>query len=271
MVKFFLTVGIFLILSTLLEAGKLIVINLTTQEAYAYEDGNLVMSGEVSTGKPGHRTPKGKFKILEKKKRHVSSKYPEPNGGARMDYMMRLTYSGIAMHLGYVPNYPASHGCIRLKNGFAQRLYRWASVGTPVIIKGNPPVRVSRKKKRRGLASAEAETLKPLSKPQTQTYYPEDTLEYHPIRRASLNRAAVIHAGSYTRRVLHYDDRYKKGPYRSRIQRVGYRYPPRRVYKRHTRDYIDDDDGLDTRFIYDYHKGKRFRRKVIELDDLAYD
>jgi hypothetical protein len=127
-----------------LSARKSIVIDLTKQEAYAYENGHLVMSGWVSTGKYGHRTPTGHFRILEKDLRHVSSKYPEPTGGARMDYMMRLTKSGIAMHLGYVPNYPASHGCIRLPNGFAQRLYRWAPVGTPVRIKGVAPVRVSR-------------------------------------------------------------------------------------------------------------------------------
>ena len=54
-----------------------------------------------------------------------------------MPYMMRLTNSGIAMHLGYVPNKPASHGCIRLKKGFAQKMYRWASVGTTVYVEGD--------------------------------------------------------------------------------------------------------------------------------------
>ncbi len=127
-----------------LNAGKSIVIDLTKQEAYAYEDGKLVMKGWVSTGKYGHRTPTGRFRILEKKPKHVSSKYPKPYGGARMDYMMRLTASGIAMHLGFVPNYPASHGCIRMPNGFAQKMYAWAPVGTPVTIKGVAPVRVTR-------------------------------------------------------------------------------------------------------------------------------
>jgi hypothetical protein len=127
-----------------LSAGKSIVIDLTKQEAYAYENGRLVMKGWVSTGKYGHRTPTGRFRILEKAERHVSSKYPKPYGGARMDYMMRITGSGIAMHLGFVPNYPASHGCIRMPNGFAQRMYAWAPVGTPVTIKGVAPIRVSR-------------------------------------------------------------------------------------------------------------------------------
>jgi hypothetical protein len=61
-----------------------------------------------------------------------------------MHYMLRITSYGVAMHLGYVPNYPASHGCIRMQNGFAQRMYRWAHVGVPVSIIGSPPGRVSR-------------------------------------------------------------------------------------------------------------------------------
>jgi hypothetical protein len=61
-----------------------------------------------------------------------------------MHYMLRVTGSGIAMHLGHVPNYPASHGCIRMQNGFAQRMYRWAHVGVPISIIGTPPYRVSR-------------------------------------------------------------------------------------------------------------------------------
>jgi hypothetical protein len=61
-----------------------------------------------------------------------------------MHYMLRVTRYGIAMHLGHVPNYPASHGCIRMQNGFAQRMYRWARVGIPISIVGSPPWRVSR-------------------------------------------------------------------------------------------------------------------------------
>ena len=128
----------------LLQAGKRIVVDLSKQEAYAYEDGRLMFSGWISTGKPGHRTPTGHFRVLEKDIDHVSSRYPEPHGGAEMHYMLRVTGYGVAMHLGYVPNYPASHGCIRLENGFAQKMYYWADVGTPILIKGYPPRRVDR-------------------------------------------------------------------------------------------------------------------------------
>ena len=127
-----------------LYAGKMIVVDLTKQMAYAYENGHEVLKGNVSTGRPGRRTPVGHFRVLEKDIDHVSSKYPRPNGGARMNYMLRLTNYGVAMHLGYVPNYPASHGCIRMENGFAQKMYYWADVGTRVVIKGTPPRYVNR-------------------------------------------------------------------------------------------------------------------------------
>jgi len=121
----------------MLLASQEIIVDLSEQMAYAYEDGYLVMEGRISSGKIGRETPIGDYVILEKKRHHRSNLWPKPNGGARMDYMMRLTNDGIAMHLGYVPNYPASHGCIRLKNGFAQRLFRWAKVGTPVYVEGS--------------------------------------------------------------------------------------------------------------------------------------
>ncbi len=144
MKKIIALVALMLLSVASLEAGKKIVVNLSKQEACAYENGHAVFCGNISTGKPGHRTPVGYFHVLEKALRHVSSRYPRPNGGARMDYMLRITGYGVAMHLGYVPNYPASHGCIRMENGFAQRMFSWAHVGTPVIVRGIPPRYVDR-------------------------------------------------------------------------------------------------------------------------------
>ena len=126
-------------------ANKKIIVNLTKQEAFAYEDGKLVMKGWISTGQAKYKTPRGRYRVLAKEKFHISNEWPKPNGGAKMPFMLRLTWSGIAIHLGYVPNYPASHGCIRAKDGFAQELYKWADIGTRVIIKGKQPKRVSRK------------------------------------------------------------------------------------------------------------------------------
>ncbi|NKQ40924.1 MAG: L,D-transpeptidase family protein [Sulfurovum sp.] len=128
-------------------AGKSVVIDLTSQTATAYKDGTPVFSGRVSTGTPRYPTPRGTFRILQKKTKHKSSSWPKPNGGAKMDYMQRLTRYGIAMHLGFVPNYPASHGCIRLENGFAQRMFGWTHAGMKVRIVGTPPARVYRPKR----------------------------------------------------------------------------------------------------------------------------
>jgi len=121
-----------------LSAYQEIVVNLSEQRAYAIEDGIVVFEGKISTGRRGRETPKGKYRILDKERYHRSNRWPKPNGGAKMNYMLRLTNSGIAMHLGYVPKRgPASHGCIRLKNGFAQRMFKWAKIGTDVYVEGD--------------------------------------------------------------------------------------------------------------------------------------
>lgn len=133
-------------------AGKSIVVDLSTQTATAYENGVPVFSGQVSTGTAKRPTPTGSFRVLEKDVDHVSSSWPKPNGGAKMHYMLRVTGYGIAMHLGFVPNYPASHGCIRMQNGFAQRMYNWAHVGVPIRIVGHAPARVYRSIARKSTA-----------------------------------------------------------------------------------------------------------------------
>ena len=140
----------FLCLSTAY-AGKSIVVDLSTQTATAYENERPVFSGQISTGTAKRPTPTGRFRVLEKDIDHVSSSWPKPNGGAKMHYMLRLTNYGIAMHLGFVPNYPASHGCIRMQNGFAQRMYNWAHVGLPVRVVGHAPARVYRSTVRRNM------------------------------------------------------------------------------------------------------------------------
>ncbi len=147
--KFFLKTIVILLLSTAILSSKgiekKIIVNLTKQEAFAYENNKLVLKGWISSGREEFKTPQGKYRVLAKEKFHISNEWPQPTGGAEMPYMLRLTWSGIALHLGYVPNYPASHGCVRLKNGFAQELFKWADIGTRVIIKGKQTKHVSRK------------------------------------------------------------------------------------------------------------------------------
>jgi len=121
--------------------GKRIVVDLSKQAAYAYEDGKILFFGHISSGKPGRETPRGHFRILEKDIDHVSNLWPAPNGGARMPYMLRITRDGVALHLGNTPNYPASHGCIRMQDGFAQKMFFWARKGIPVDVVGTAPAK----------------------------------------------------------------------------------------------------------------------------------
>ena len=148
---YFLTMVLFAI--TNLYGSKSLVINLSSQTISAKENGNVLFSRSVSTGRSGRETPSGSFRILEKDKFHISNKYPEPHGGARMPYMLRLTNGGIAIHQGYLPGYPASHGCIRVSKSTALKLWRWAGVGTRVTIRGSASnYRYSRKSSHREYA-----------------------------------------------------------------------------------------------------------------------
>jgi len=130
-------VSVMILASMPLMAYKEIVVDLYQQKAYALEDGNIVFEGRVSSGKAGRDTPEGDYKILQKKRHHRSNLWPKPNGGAKMPYMLRLTNSGIAMHLGNISRRAASHGCIRMGKGFAQKMYRWAEVGMTVHVDGS--------------------------------------------------------------------------------------------------------------------------------------
>lgn len=125
--------------SSMLEASKRIVVDLSQQIAIAYQDGRVLFYGRISSGKPGRETPTGSYHVREKDVDHVSNLWPQPNGGARMPYMLRITRDGVAMHLGNTPDYPASHGCVRMQDGFAQRMFAWAEKWTRVDIIGKAP------------------------------------------------------------------------------------------------------------------------------------
>lgn len=111
-----------------------IIISRNQQSLALYRDGQQVATSKVSTGKAGHTTPTGIFSILEKRKNHRSNIY----SNAPMPFMQRLTWSGIALHEGHVPAYPASHGCIRLPREFARSLYGMTERGVHVIVSDVP-------------------------------------------------------------------------------------------------------------------------------------
>lgn len=111
-----------------------ILVSKSDQSLSLYENGEIVATSKVSTGKAGHETPSGIFSILEKRKYHESNIY----SAAPMPFMQRLTWSGIALHEGKVPNYPASHGCVRLPSKFAKSLFGDTRTGVHVIITDQP-------------------------------------------------------------------------------------------------------------------------------------
>jgi hypothetical protein len=107
-----------------------IIISIADQRVSLFDNGALIARSSVSTGTRGHPTPLGVFSVISKRRWHRSNLY----SAAPMPYMQRITWSGIALHAGVVPGYPASHGCIRLKNDFAIRLWHLTKRGTRVII-----------------------------------------------------------------------------------------------------------------------------------------
>ncbi|MGC2339586.1 MAG: L,D-transpeptidase, partial [Pseudolabrys sp.] len=107
-----------------------IIISVADQRISVYDDGTLIARSSVSTGVQGHPTPIGVFSVIGKELWHRSNIY----SAAPMPYMQRITWSGIALHAGVLPGHPASHGCIRLANDFAIRLWRLTKRGTRVII-----------------------------------------------------------------------------------------------------------------------------------------
>jgi|SRR5580658_6702464 lipoprotein-anchoring transpeptidase ErfK/SrfK len=107
-----------------------IIISIADQRLYVYHDQQLVAWSSVSSGKPGHETPTGDFTVSEKDLNHHSNLYEN----APMPFFMRLTDGGVGMHAGFLPGYPASHGCIRLPSEMARELYQRVESGTPVQI-----------------------------------------------------------------------------------------------------------------------------------------
>ncbi len=133
-------------------------IALREQRGILLVNGAVAMDFPVATGRASHPTPRGSYKILDKKKDYASNLYGRivsatgetlvsdadtredavPEGGSfvgsRMPYWMRITPTGLGMHVGYVPGRPASHGCIRLKQSAAVELFGILAPGTPVTV-----------------------------------------------------------------------------------------------------------------------------------------
>jgi hypothetical protein len=111
--------------------GPLIIaISISQQKVRVYDANGFFAESPVSTGTKSHPTPMGVFSIIQKHKMHHSNIY----SGAPMPFMQRITWSGVAMHAGVLPGYPASHGCIRMPMAFAAKMWNWTKMGARVIV-----------------------------------------------------------------------------------------------------------------------------------------
>src|ERR1700751_2541829 len=155
-------VAIFSVLSTCAALAQYSVeIDLGDQKAYLLYDGRAVMESPISTGRYGHLTPAGSYRISDKDLNHTSSisgKIIDRSGrtvvsdadvdmivpagtrfvNAPMRYFMQFA-PGIGMHAGYLPGYPASHGCVRMPEAKAIAFFQAGSVGAPVNVFGTTP------------------------------------------------------------------------------------------------------------------------------------
>ena len=106
------------------------VISLHDQRITVYDSKGWILRAPVSSGQKGRETPAGVFSVLQKEADHYSNMYDD----AYMPHMQRLTWSGIALHGGPLPGYPASHGCVRMPYDFAERLFEATRLGMRVIV-----------------------------------------------------------------------------------------------------------------------------------------
>jgi lipoprotein-anchoring transpeptidase ErfK/SrfK len=111
--------------------GPLIIaISIEKQNLRIYDANGFYAATPISTGMKGHSTPMGVFSVIQKQKLHHSNIY----SWAPMPYMQRITWSGVALHAGVLPGYPASHGCIRMPMAFSLKMWNWTRMGARVVI-----------------------------------------------------------------------------------------------------------------------------------------
>jgi lipoprotein-anchoring transpeptidase ErfK/SrfK len=147
------------------DAGEPImaIVSIKTQQVTFYDAEGWILRAPVSTGVAGRETPAGVFAVLEKDKDHHSTMYDD----AWMPNMQRITWNGIALHGGPLPGYAASHGCVRMPYGFAEKLFDKTRIGMRVIISPNDaapvdfshPALFAPNKEAIAAAPARAETL----------------------------------------------------------------------------------------------------------------
>lgn len=116
----------------------LAVVSLGDQRVTIYDKDGAIMHGPISSGATPNDTPPGIYAILQKNREHYSNRYDD----AAMPFMQRITWTGIALHAGALPGYPASHGCVRLRHDFANQLFDMTKLGMRVVVSRNNMVPV---------------------------------------------------------------------------------------------------------------------------------
>jgi hypothetical protein len=111
-------------------APLLAVVALGEQRVTIYNSHGKMLQSPVSTGATGLETPAGIYSVVQKEEFHQSNVYQDGN----MPFMERITWTGIALHGGVLPGYPASHGCVRMPEQFAQRLFGLTEIGMRVVV-----------------------------------------------------------------------------------------------------------------------------------------
>lgn len=106
------------------------IVSLRNQRITVYDAQGWILRAPVSSGQRERETPAGIFSVIEKDADHHSNLYDD----ASMPHMQRLTWSGIALHGGHLPGYPASHGCVRMPYDFAEHLFDITQIGLRVIV-----------------------------------------------------------------------------------------------------------------------------------------
>src|SRR5271169_6044078 len=106
------------------------IVSLRDQRITVYDKNGWILRAPVSSGQKGRETPAGIFSVIQKEAEHYSNLYDD----AYMPHMQRITWSGIALHGGPLPGYPASHGCVRMPYDFAERLFDVTHMGLRVIV-----------------------------------------------------------------------------------------------------------------------------------------
>ena len=108
----------------------LAVVGLRDQRITIYDADGAILKAPVSSGQTSYETPVGIYAVLQKEAEHYSNRYDD----AAMPFMQRITWTGIALHAGALPGYPASHGCVRLPYRFAEQLFPLTNLGMRVLI-----------------------------------------------------------------------------------------------------------------------------------------